>query len=312
MNTRDCFIVALSLLCSASPPWCAAAYSPIIYGALADVKIKVVDDMGEAVPDATISVTFYTSPQKVVVKRGKTDAEGCFSAKGLCIGEAHAWIRKGGYYETKRDPTFRVLPEKDAERLRKWSEGTVETMATLKKMRDPANLVFHYMEYKKFPATNEVVKLDLEMLDWCPPYGKGLHDDMHLVFDGWRNPKDWYDFHEHLSVSFPNCVDGFYRRTADVTSGFRYGYSASTNEVYRKEFDFRFARVMNGVTNRVCLANDEYLVYRVRTQTNECGQVIHANYGRIGEGVSQQIGLSMRSRFNSKDNDTNLENPRVW
>ena len=34
----------------------AAAYSPIIEGALADVRIKVVDDMGEAVPDATISV----------------------------------------------------------------------------------------------------------------------------------------------------------------------------------------------------------------------------------------------------------------
>ena len=306
MKTLACLFAAVGIVQS------VVAYSPIIDGALADVKIKVVDDMGEAVPDATISVTFYTSPQKVDVKRGKTDAGGCFSAKGLCIGEAHAWIRKDGYYETKIDPTFRVLPEKDAERLRKWSEGTVETMATLKKMRDPANLVFHYMEYKKFPATNEVVKLDLEMLDWCPPYGRGLHDDMHLVFDGWRNPKDWYDFHEHLSISFPNCVDGFYRRTADVTSGFRYGYSASTNEVYGKDLDFRFARVMSGVTNRVCLANDEYLVYRVRTQTNELGQVTHANYGRIGEGVSQQIGLSMRSWFNSKDNDTNLENARVW
>lgn len=306
MKTLACLFAAVGIVQS------VVAYSPIIDGALADVKIKVVDDMGEAVPDATISVTFYTSPQKVDVKRGKTDAEGCFSAKGLCIGEAHAWIRKDGYYETKIDPTFRVLPEKDAERLRKWSEGTVETTATLKKMRDPANLVFHYMEYKKFPATNEVVKLDLEMLDWCPPYGRGLHDDMHLVFDGWRNPKDWYDFHEHLSISFPNCVDGFYRRTADVTSGFRYGYSASTNEVYGKDLDFRFARVMSGVTNRVCLANDEYLVYRVRTQTNEFGQVTHANYGRIGEGVSQQIGLSMRSWFNSKDNDTNLENARVW
>ncbi len=306
MKTLVCLFVTVGIVQS------VVAYSPIIDGALADVKIKVVDDVGEAVPDATISVTFYTTPQKVDVKRGTTDAEGCFSAKGRCIGEAHAWIRKDGYYETKIDPTFRVLPDKDAARLRKWSDGTVETTATLKKMRDPANLVFHYLEYKKFPATNEVVKLDLEMLDWCPPYGKGLHDDMHLVFDGWRNPKDWYDFHEHLSVSFPNCVDGFYRRTADVTSGFRYGYSASTNEVYWKDLDFRFARVMSGVTNRVCLANDEYLVYRVRTQTNEFGQVTHANYGRIGEGMSQQIGLSMRSWFNPKDNDTNLENARVW
>lgn len=290
----------------------AAAYSPIIDGALADVRIKVVDDMGEVVPGATISVTFYISPEKVDVKRGTTDSEGCFSARGLCIGEAHVWIRKGGYYETKMDPTFRALPNKDVARLRKWSEGTVETTVVLKKKRDPATLVFHYLEYRKFPATNEVVKLDLETLDWCPPYGKGHHDDLHMVFDGWRNPKDWYDFHEHLSIIFPNCVDGFYTRTADVTSDFLYAYTASTNELYKKEFDFRFARVMNGVTNHICLANDEYLIYRVRTQTNELGQVTHANYGRIGEGFSQHIGLSIRSWFNSIDNDTNLEDAREW
>ena len=104
---------------------------------MADVRIKVVDDMGEAVPDATISVTFYTAPEKVDVKRGKTDAQGCFSAKGCCIGEAHTWIRKDGYYDTKADPMFRILSDKEAEQRRKWSKGTVETVAVLKKKRNP-------------------------------------------------------------------------------------------------------------------------------------------------------------------------------
>ena len=295
MKTLVCLFSAIGIV------HFAAAYSPIIDGATADVRIKVVDDMGEAVPDATISVTFYTAPEKVDVKRGVTDAQGCFSAKGRCIGEAHTWIRK-----------FRIMSDKEAEQRRKWSNGTVDTVVVLKKKRNPVGLAFKFWEYRKFPATNEVLKLDLEMLDWCPPYGKGRHDDLHMVFDGWRNPKDWYDFHEHLSICFPNCVDGFYRRTADTTSGFRYDYAASTNEVYKNELDFRFARVMNGVTNRVCLAKDEYLVYRVRTETNELGQVTHAHYGRIGDGVSQQIGLSMRSWFNKKDNDTNLEDARAW
>lgn len=58
---------------------CGAAYSPIIDGAVADVKIKVVDGIGEAAPDTTISVTIYTAPEKVDVKRGKTDAQGYFS-----------------------------------------------------------------------------------------------------------------------------------------------------------------------------------------------------------------------------------------
>ena len=302
----------VSILASVGIANFAAAYSPIIDGALADVRIKVIDEMGEAVPDATISVTFYTAPAKVDVKRGMTDAQGCFSAKGRCIGEAHAWIRKDGFYETKADPRFRTLSDSDVTERRKWSDGVIETIAVLKRKRNPVKLGFRFWEYRRFPATNDVLKLDLEMLDWCPPYGKGCHDDLHMVFDGWRDPKDWYDFHEHLSISFPNCVDGFYRRMADASSAFRYDYAAATNAVYSKGLDFRFARVTNGVTNRMCLAKDEYLVYRVRTQTNELGQVTHAHYGRIGEGMSQLIGLSIRSWFNSNDNDSNLEDARTW
>ena len=303
-------LVALFLSVGIVP--CTVAYSPIIDGALADVRIKVVDDMGEVVPDATISVTFYTAPEKVDVRRGKTDAEGFFSAKGRCIGEAHAWIRKDGYYETKADPLFRVLSDKDVERMRRWSNGTVETVTTLKKKRNPTALVLHCLEYRKFPATNEVVKLDLERLEWCPPYGNGRHDDVHMVFDGWRNPQDWYDYHEHLSLYFPNCVDGFYIRPVDATSDFRYDYAALTNAAYGKGLDFRFARTMDGVTNRVSLAKNEYLVYRVRTQTNEFGHVTHAHYGRIGEGMSQLIGLSLCAWFNPTPNDTNLEDARAW
>ena len=304
--------IPLCLLFAVAVVRLAVAYSPIVDGAWADVRVKVVDDCGAAVADAAVSTTFYVAPAKVEVKRGKTDAQGLFLAQGLCIGEARVWVRKDGYYETKSDLVFRTLSAKDAENSRKWSNGTVETVVVLKKKRSPVKLTFHAIDYRKFPATNEVVKLDLELLDWCPPYGKGSHDDVHLVFDGWRNPSDWHDFHEHLSVTFPNGADGFYRRTADASSGFRYDYVASTNAVYEKSLDLRFARTLKAVTNRVSLAKDEYLVYRVRTQTNELGQVTGAHYGRIGEGLSQLIGLSIRSWFNPRANDANLEDARSW
>lgn len=294
-----------------------ASYSPIIDGALADIKIKVVDENGEVVAGATVSVAFYTAPEKSNVRRGQTDSLGCFSAKSMCTGEAHAWIYKTGYYDTKVDPIFKVLPYEDVWCSRKWSNGVVETTVTLKRKKKPVNLEFHQLEYKKFPATNEVVKLDLEMLDWCPPYGNGRHDDVHMIFDGWRNPDDWYDFHEHLLIMFPNCVDGFYVRKVNPTSDFQYDYVASKSDKYekkkkKKNLEFRFSRVKNGVTNYVSVAQDEYLIYRVRTQTNELGQVTYAHYGRIGEGISQKIGLSIRSWFNQKACDMNLEDSRLW
>lgn len=288
------------------------AYSPIIDGALADVRLKVVDDRGEAVSNAAVSVTFHVTPEKADVRRGTTDGDGVFSAKGRCIGEAYAWIRRDGYYETKIAPTFRKFSYEDAKRTRRWSDGTVETVATLKKKRNPVTLAFHYCEYRKFPATNKVVKLDLETLEWCPPYGNGRHDDVHMVFDAVRNPKNWYDFHEHLSIAFPNCRDGFYFRKVDKESAFKYCYYVETNSVFMKSYDLRHARTEASVTNRVEFPKDSYLVYRVRTQTNSLGQITHAHYGRIGEKTSQLIGLRMRSWFNPVDNDVNLEDAREW
>lgn len=289
----------------------AFAYSPIIDGALADVRIKVIDDMGEAVPDATISVTFYTAPEKVDVKRGKTDADGCFSAKGKCIGEAHVWIRKDGYYETKTAPAFRVLPDKDAERLRKWSNGTVETKATLKKKRNPVTTSFHAVDYLyPIPATNEIVRLDLETFKWCPPYGDGKHDDLHMLYEVWQDQGNWLSFHKKLTITAPNCVDGFYRRKVDATSGFRYEYSAATNEIYEKTIVYNVDR-RGGKPDVVELPReDESFTFRMRTVTNEVGEVVQANYGRIGERSGHMFGLRMKTWFNTKPNDTNLEDAR--
>ena len=60
------------------------------------------------------------------------------------------------------------------------------------------------------------------------------------------------------------------------------------------------------------LPDDEYLVFRTRTATNQLGQVMSANYGRIGEKPNLAIGLSMKAWFNPKANDANLEDARVW
>jgi len=291
---------------------CAAAYSPIIDGALADVKIKVVDDRGEAVPDATISVTFYTAPEKVDVKRGKTDAQGCFSAKGRCIGEAHAWIRKDGYYETRIDPAFRVLPDQDAERQHKWSNGTVETVAVLKKKRSPVGLNFCHKQYWAFPVTNEVFFIDLESCEWCPPYGNGKHKDMSLLYEAVEHPEDGWGvtYWNKLTISMPNVVDGFYPMKADPFSQFLYDYQVNTNAVFSKTLVLERERKNDHMVKKVLPAENEYFIYRIRTATNELGQVTSANYGRIGEKLNLAIGLSMKAWFNTKSNDTNLEDAR--
>ncbi len=308
MKTLACLFAAIGTV------HFAVAYSPIIDGAMADVRIKVVDDMGDAVPDATISVTFYTAPEKVDVKRGKTDAQGCFSAKGRCIGEAHTWIRKDGYYETKADPKFRILSDKEAEQQRKWSNGTVETVVVLKKKRNPVSLNFSHKQYWAFPVTNEVFFIDLESCEWCPPYGKGKHKDMSLLYEAIEHPEDGWGttYWNKLTLSMPNVVDGFYSMKAEPSSQFLYAYHANTNAVFSKSLVLERERKNDHMIKKVLPAENEYFIFRTRTATNHLGQVTSANYGRIGEKLNLAIGLSMKSWFNPKPNDTNLEDARAW
>lgn len=289
-----------------------AAYNPFVDGARADVCVKVVDDLGKPVPNALVSVVFLTDVQKVNVSKGMSDSGGRYKASGSCIGEIRLWVRKDGYYDTKCHPReFRTYSQVEVVKTRRWSADMVEMRVILKKKRNPVKTNFHVFEFKHYPATNEVLRLDLELMAWCPPYGNGRRDDLHLVYDGWRNPEDWFDFHEHLKIAFPNCVDGFYKVRIDPASDFPYAHVAETNHVYAKELELRHMRKVKGVVESVCLSPEDYLIYRVRTQTNELGQVTNAHYGRIGEKLSQFIGLSMKNWYNAKENDPNLEDARL-
>ncbi|MBQ2629303.1 MAG: carboxypeptidase regulatory-like domain-containing protein [Kiritimatiellae bacterium] len=287
------------------------AYSPIIDGALADVRIKVIDDMGESVPDAKVAVVIYKTPDKADTKRGVTDADGCFSTAGRSYGEVEVYASKDGYYDTHTTAAFKNLPDKEVEKRRIWSDGTVETKVVLKKKRNPVTTVFHSVDYANIPATNEVVCLDLETFKWCPPYGEGKHDDLHLFYESWRNPTNWFSYFRKLTISAPNCVDGFYRRKVDSASKFRYDYYASPNAPYVKEFKHVVDRRSGNFDEVSHPSDDEYFIFRVRTATNEVGEVVHANYGRIGEKSGHMFGLRMKAWFNTKANDTNLEDARL-
>lgn len=290
-----------------------AGYNPFVDGALADVQLMVVDDLGEPVKDARVSAVFLTDVQNVDVVEGLSGSDGSFKASRNCIGEMRIWVRKDGYYETVREGIrdFRIHDGETATRLHRWSDGTVTIPLVLKKVRSPVVLQSHFVQYRNFPATNEVINLDLETLEWCPPYGQGKNRDVELVFDGKSHAGGVNGFYGHLKFRMPHCVDGFYVAEIDSDSSFKYAYQALTNGVFRKSVELRHVYAYGkGVIESKKLHKGEYLIYRVRTQTNNLGQVTHAHYGRIGEGFSQVLGLTMRSGFNPTPNDTNLEDVR--
>ena len=278
-------------------------------GAKTQVLLHVRDDQDAPVADADVLVRMgMTFAEKSYDIKGVTDANGDFAIEGITTGnEIGISLVKTGYYDSHCQLCYADMRAPHEVKDGKWQPYPLEKTVTLRKIRNPVELNFYRWSYKSFPATNVVLKLDLEVMDWCPPYGKGQHDDMHLISTGWNNPTVRSEFRSNLKVEFPNALDGYYLTRADANSRFRYSYGADPAHEYFKTYDFLFSRVPTKVVKWQKPCDDEYFVYRVRTQTNELGKVIHANYGRIAEKLGHLNGLSMTNWFNPNDMDVNLE-----
>ena len=304
-------IALTSVLCEAV----FADYNPYYNNALADVRLRIVDDEGKPVEGATVSAVFYISDTKTTGLTKETSADGMVEAKYPCNGEFKVWARKDGYYDTLLKTTaFITLSEKEATKARKWSNGTVDIPVILKKRRNPAKLILKGGTFQelKYPATNVVMGLDLQRFDWCPPYGKGKYDDLQIKYDFWRSPTNWFQVYSHLDITMTNCLDGVYLAPTDDFSKMNRCYGADTNAVYLKALEYVYDRKTGNVERDVEMPRDKYMVFRTRTKVNDKGELVSANYGLIFEKSEYGIKLNMRTAFNPKPNDTNLECEGGW
>ena len=152
----------------------------------------------------------------------------------------------------------------------------------------------------------------MQTLKWCPPHGDGKIDDIHLVYEEKNNPDSWLNFTRSLEINFPNCADGFYTEKIDKSGSIMlYSHTANPEEKYEKKISLSFSRTEQKITQNTRLSDNEYLVFRVRTQTNETGKVISANYGIIEEKIGYITGFTIGTKFNPCENDVNLEDERV-
>ena len=282
-------------------------YDPHRDGALAELAICVVDDRGIPVSAADVCVSFAIGPVESVDRTGHTDGAGRFSAS--CDTTSSIWIRvlKDGYYRTRLHIDAQRVPYETARATRKWSDGPVEIPVVLKKIRNPAELVANGGEMR-WPATNAVLGFDLELFDWCPPYGFGKHDDLQLEYDFWRSSTNWFQVYSHVTMTMTNCVDGFYLAPVDDFSLLKRYYRADPDGTYLHRFEFVYDRRSGEVSQNIPMPQDQYMVFRTRTQTNAFGEVISAHYGMLLEkGEFGGAILRLRANFNPQANDTNLE-----
>ena len=290
-------------------------------GAKAKLIYKIVDDEGTPITNAMVYGQWQNDyPRKTWKETLVTDANGEFVAKGKVGGRFGFYVKMNGYYLSSTGIDFHwregVSPlVKDG----KWQPYGERRMLVVKRKKKPIVMKWHNFGIDGYlaPATNVWIGLDLEMGQWCKPYGNGVHEDVKLRFSGVIASRHTWDTKTEFSFSNTPYA-GFYLMTKDAYSDMKSCYSASTNDSsYAEREFFLVSSGGKGIPPRKQTANrlaeGKYIVFRTRCTVNEDGKLVSAHYGKIcGELWGGKYKLMFRGNdngiyFNPTPNDSNLE-----
>lgn len=264
-----------------------------------NATVKVVDDLGQPVDAAQITIGYYVAPppgQTIATSsiKGETDTNGIFSSSGR-TGSTDLFFgaNKEGYYSAHSDYELAELKKNDTA---KWNP-TITLL--LKKIGAPIPMYAKRLN-THVPALDKPVGFDLMAGDWIAPYGKGASTDVQFIghFDKSANDSNF-----KLTVIFPNRGDGiqeFAPTPLEKTSALRSSQDAPADGYQPQWVQFDNRRAGKPVeTNRD--ENRNYY-FRVRTVLDEQGNVKSTLYGKIyGDFMSFSYYL------NPTPNERNIE-----
>lgn len=303
--------------------------------------VKVTDDNGAPVSNATVHVEFSTS--YVVFGNGrpchyeaKTDSSGNAIVKFNCKSSDIWWhIEADGYYRSEsRKEYFRGDNVLIPPCFGYWHPYEYEKNGeiTLYPIKNPQPM-FSYSQDKKvkMPIENGKYGFDLEIFDWLSPLGKGKVADFYYV----RDRKDCERIAKLLAENKTHRVSVFRSDEADApklgdvvgriefepycgayictqtgNQNFPSTYRADPKAEYKSVIPIRICE-NNGklwLQEGPVVGKDKYVVIRSRVKLDEQGNIVSANYSKILG--PWRVGVTMFSHgsvFNPVPNDTNLE-----
>jgi len=282
-------------------------------GAKMKMTFVVVDNDNNAVSNAWIQGGMYcdTGASMGTEFAGYTDGSGRFTISGKTTGRVVYSITKENYYQTsseydfaRKEPGYTPTVNKG-----KWQPYGLEYTVMIKRIYAATAKPFSF-GYITVPAFGQWMGFDLERFDLCPPYGKGIHNDILLryVFD--RDPIVRGKTYASMEMSFTNNpYAGAYILKKDGWSDFQSCYVADTNNTFSiKSFKYESSRTREEIFKNEEFPEDSYIVFRTRTTVDRDGNLVSAHYGKIYGGWDYPRLLHFGGTlFNSTPNDPNLE-----
>ena len=308
-------------------------------GALAKIKLHIVDDLGNNVPGADVSVFFGMNfrPKGYYLK-GVTDTNGVYVAEGkTCGDEIIVDVRKQGFYNSVKKLCFAKMGVEHKVEDGKWLPFNEIEKITLRKIEKPITLVA-LNKLIDVAYTNIWLGFDMEKMDFVKPNGNSsdiafktkdgtligfttiqsddiTYDKMDFEIKvEWDGLPAWESKSCSAKIRFEGDGCGGYYAKNVSESSFPYTYQAEPNCSYAERMVCIVDRNGDPYTTKIPFVKDSSFVTRTRCQMDK-GKIKVANYGCI---IHLEIGPSRRGVallrlsyvFNPTPNDTNLEPKR--
>lgn len=280
-------------------------------GAMAEIHLRVVDDMGEFVTNASIRAVMHLSASEYSMF-GTTDTNGVYVAKGKTDGNyIEFFVGKDGYYGSKAKVVYASMTEPHKVKDGKWQPYGEELTLVLKPIKNPIKL--KSVPVKEFLFTSSVcewVGYDIEKNDFIKPNGSGEIADFEVYLD-WDKIYSINDSKQiGFKIRFIEEGAGFYVQPLDQMSKLPTPYFAETNRVFVKEAQF-YGR-HNGKRLKQRFDESQCWIIRSRCKFDDNGKLKVAHYSVVrflGVSASPElkVGFCFFGAFNPMPNDTNLE-----
>ena len=287
------------------------------YGAETKICLKICDDMGLPISNASVRTYFDMLPVPHSVY-GKTDANGVCVVEGKTNGnKVEFFVGKEGYYGSRKEISYVLIRKEHDVKDGKWQPyGAVENIE-LRKFHNPVNLSVAYeCKFNATRAINTWIGFDLKKRDFVQPYGEGEIADFEVFFD-WDGK--WLPEYTGMTkkIRFVDKYSGYYKCSANTFSEFKGPYSASPEAEYMQEVVFYEHVIIDPNAygrryERKTFDKDNCWVVRSRCQVDDEGCLVSAHYSVInniafGCDKGGVACMCVTGAFNPTPNDTNLE-----
>jgi hypothetical protein len=295
-----CLLIALPLVASSA--------------LLPDAKLtlRVLDETGQIVSNATVKVVFEQGGDAMEGKydqeilEGPTDTDGLFVAQARTLGLVRISVGKDGYYPTSQ--SMQVGTQGSS--MGRWQPWNSVVELTLKERVRPVPM-FARRVREEFPLDAETVSYDCEKGDFVAPHGSGTTPDLIFHFEG--SLQDWKHRDENLTITFTNKRDGIQEVVADRNQGSALLLPhAAPADGYQARMQFGKSRTAREI-QRSGIREGQNFIFRVRTELDEEGNIVRANYGKVhgplefGFASEDKWILIFSSYLNPEPNDQSIE-----